>query len=89
MSDMEDDGFPVSDGDDFSFPEGSDESFDFGEEGDYEFDYENEESDGVEDIEVQISNCYYTSKGTMENDPQEALQGFLQILDMEPEKGEW
>lgn len=89
MSDMEDD-FP-SDGDDFSFPDDGSDDFNFddiGEDG-YEFDYENEDSDGVEDIEVQISNCYYTSKGTMENDPQEALQGFLQILDMEPEKGEW
>eukprot|EP00339_Tiarina_fusa_P009749 CAMPEP_0117011364 /NCGR_PEP_ID=MMETSP0472-20121206/9784_1 /TAXON_ID=693140 ORGANISM="Tiarina fusus, Strain LIS" /NCGR_SAMPLE_ID=MMETSP0472 /ASSEMBLY_ACC=CAM_ASM_000603 /LENGTH=451 /DNA_ID=CAMNT_0004714139 /DNA_START=12 /DNA_END=1364 /DNA_ORIENTATION=+ len=84
-------GFP-SDGDDFSFPDDGSDDFDFdamGDDDDYNFDYENEDSDGVEDIEVQISNCYYTGKGTMENDPQEALQGFQQILDMEPEKGEW
>uniref|UniRef100_A0A7S4HIY2 PCI domain-containing protein n=1 Tax=Vannella robusta TaxID=1487602 RepID=A0A7S4HIY2_9EUKA len=92
MSDMDEGsfGFP-SDGDDFSFPDDGSDDFDFDAMGDddYGFDYENDDSDGVEDIEVQISNCYYTSKGLMETDPKEALQGLQQILDMEPEKGEW
>ena len=88
---MSDDDFPMSE-DDFSFADdgGSDE-FDFDAMGDedYGYEFENEDSDGVEDLEVQISNCYYTSKGIIEEEPQEALQGFKQLLDIEPEKGEW
>jgi len=94
MSDPMDSGddFPASD-DDFDFADdgGSDE-FDFDAAGDedYDFEFENEGSDeGAEDLEVQISNCYYTSKGSMEAEPRDSLEGFRQILDMEGEKGEW
>merc|ERR1712137_286068 len=94
MSDPMDSGddFPASD-DDFDFADdgGSDE-FDFDAAGDedYGFEFENEGSDeGAEDLEVQISNCYYTSKGSMESEPRDSLEGFRQILDMEAERGEW
>jgi hypothetical protein len=56
-----------SDGDEFPFDEnnGSGDDFDFDamNEEEYEFEYENDSDDIVEDVEVQISNCYYTSKG--------------------------
>ena len=77
----------------FDFPDDAgSEDFDFDAAGDedYDFEFENEGSEEAgEDLEVQISNCYYTSKGHIESDPREALEGFRQILDMEAEKGEW
>lgn len=65
---------------------------DFGgfEEDDEQYDFEYEESDDdQEDITVTLSNCYYTSKGALNNNDDEAIAGFTAVLDMEQEKGDW
>eukprot|EP00898_Chlorokybus_atmophyticus_P001668 jgi/Chlat1/2501/Chrsp175S02371 len=53
---------------------------------DYGFEYSDEEP---EEQDVDIENQYYNSKGLLEDDPQAALDGFQQVVKMEPEKGEW
>uniref|UniRef100_A0A061QWV0 COP9 signalosome complex subunit 2 n=1 Tax=Tetraselmis sp. GSL018 TaxID=582737 RepID=A0A061QWV0_9CHLO len=54
---------------------------------DYGFEYSDEEP---EEEDVDIENQYYNSKGMLENSEfQDALEGFAQVVDMEPEKGEW
>ncbi|KAK4525045.1 hypothetical protein GAYE_SCF07G2950 [Galdieria yellowstonensis] len=53
---------------------------------DYGFEYSEEES---EEEDVDIENQYYNSKALIESNPEEALQGFEQVLAMESHKGEW
>lgn len=57
------------------------------EDDSYGFEYSDEEmSEGAVDIE----NQYYNSKGNVESSNlEEALKGFLEVLRMEEEKGEW
>lgn len=54
---------------------------------DYGFEYSDEEP---EEEDVDIENQYYNAKGALESDdPQEALDGFKTVIEMEQEKGEW
>ncbi|XP_073311374.1 COP9 signalosome complex subunit 2-like [Primulina huaijiensis] len=53
---------------------------------DYGFEYSDEEP---EEQDVDIENQYYNSKGLVETDPEAALEGFTQVVKMEPEKAEW
>eukprot|EP00741_Cyanophora_paradoxa_P022159 tig00021435_g21391.t1 len=55
-------------------------------EDEYEFEYSDEEP---EEENVNIENQYYNSKGLREGDVKAALDGFEQVVKMEPEKGEW
>lgn len=53
---------------------------------DYGFEYSEEEA---EEQDVDIENQYYNSKGLVESDPEGALAGFAEVVEMEPEKAEW
>ncbi|ONK61511.1 uncharacterized protein A4U43_C08F30690 [Asparagus officinalis] len=53
---------------------------------DYGFEYSEEEP---EEQDVDIENQYYNSKGLVETDPEEALAGFAEVVQMESEKAEW
>jgi len=54
---------------------------------DYGFEYSD---DDYAEEDVDIENQYYNSKGYLEsNELSSALDGFLKILDMEDERGEW
>ncbi|KAE9463295.1 hypothetical protein C3L33_04798, partial [Rhododendron williamsianum] len=53
---------------------------------DYGFEYSDEEP---EEQDVDIENQYYNSKGLVEADPEGALEGFSEVVRMEPEKAEW
>ncbi|KAI8573308.1 hypothetical protein RHMOL_Rhmol01G0267500 [Rhododendron molle] len=53
---------------------------------DYGFEYSDEEP---EEQDVDIENQYYNSKGLVEADPEGALEGFAEVVRMEPEKAEW
>ncbi|KAL2564599.1 hypothetical protein AAZV13_19G056000 [Glycine max] len=53
---------------------------------DYGFEYSDEEQ---EEQDVDIENQYYNSKGMVESDPEGALAGFAQVVQMEQEKAEW
>mmetsp|Transcript_18793 Transcript_18793/g.32056 ORF Transcript_18793/g.32056 Transcript_18793/m.32056 type:complete len:438 (+) Transcript_18793:95-1408(+) len=54
---------------------------------DYGFEYSDEEQ---QEEDVDIENAYYNSKGLLESeDPKEAIDGFNQVVSMEPDKGEW
>lgn len=53
---------------------------------DYGFEYSDEEQ---EEQDVDIENQYYNSKGLVETDPEDALEGFAEVVRMEPEKAEW
>jgi COP9 signalosome complex subunit 2 len=55
-------------------------------EEDYEFEYEDDEG---EEPDVALENQYYNSKALKEDDPRKALEGFLQVVRIEPQKGEW
>ncbi|KMZ59086.1 COP9 signalosome complex subunit 2 [Zostera marina] len=53
---------------------------------DYGFEYSEEEQ---EEQDVDVENQYYNSKGLLETDPEGALSGFSEVIQMEPEKAEW
>ncbi|KAL8152897.1 LOW QUALITY PROTEIN: hypothetical protein V2J09_010657 [Rumex salicifolius] len=53
---------------------------------DYGFEYSDEEP---EEQDVDIENQYYNSKGLVETDPEGALEGFAEVVRMEPEKADW
>lgn len=54
---------------------------------DYGFEYSD---DDYAEEDVDIENQYYNAKGCLEsNDVSNALVGFLEILDMEDDQGEW
>ncbi|XP_028760255.1 COP9 signalosome complex subunit 2-like [Neltuma alba] len=53
---------------------------------DYGFEYSEEEP---EEQDVDIENQYYNSKGLVETDPEGALAGFAEVVQMEQEKADW
>eukprot|EP01004_Peranema_trichophorum_P003685 NODE_2659_length_1526_cov_39.602994_g2291_i0.p1 GENE.NODE_2659_length_1526_cov_39.602994_g2291_i0~~NODE_2659_length_1526_cov_39.602994_g2291_i0.p1 ORF type:complete len:446 (-),score=86.42 NODE_2659_length_1526_cov_39.602994_g2291_i0:135-1472(-) len=54
----------------------------------YEFEYTDD--DEGPDAMVDVENQYYNSKGEMESNPKEALEGFQTVLEMEKENpGRW
>ncbi|CAI9768606.1 unnamed protein product [Fraxinus pennsylvanica] len=53
---------------------------------DYGFEYSDEEP---EEQDVDIENQYYNSKGSVETDPEAALEAFAKVVRMEPDKAEW
>jgi COP9 signalosome complex subunit 2 len=55
---------------------------------DYGFEYSDDDHDS--DLDADIENQYYNSKGLLESDEtMEALDGFASVVAMETEKGEW
>ncbi|KAJ3555682.1 hypothetical protein NPX13_g10307 [Xylaria arbuscula] len=62
---------------------------DFMQESDEEYDFEYED-DGEEDsADVDIENKYYNAKQMKDSDPAKAIDEFLEIPQLEAEKGEW
>jgi COP9 signalosome complex subunit 2 len=54
---------------------------------DYEFTYE--EDSGDESPDVDIENRYYNAKQMKVNDPEAAINEFLEVVKSEKEKGDW
>jgi len=51
---------------------------------------EEEEAEEEEDEGAEIENEFYTAKGSVEDDPNEAIKGFEKVIAMEKgQKGEW
>ncbi|CCC07717.1 hypothetical protein SMACR_01284 [Sordaria macrospora] len=65
----------------------SDDDFMQDSEEEYDFEYEDEEEEDNGDVDIE--NKYYNAKQTKTSDPEEALQEFLSIPPLEPEKGDW
>ncbi|KAG7568132.1 Winged helix DNA-binding domain superfamily [Arabidopsis thaliana x Arabidopsis arenosa] len=53
---------------------------------DYGFEYSDEDQ---EEQDVDIENQYYNSKGMVETEPEDALSGFAEVVQMEPDKADW
>ncbi|KAL7620937.1 COP9/signalosome complex subunit Csn2 [Parahypoxylon ruwenzoriense] len=63
---------------------------DFMQESDEEqYDFEYEDDDGEDSGDVDIENKYYNAKQMKSNDPEDAIEEFLGIPLLEPEKGDW
>ncbi|KAI0154140.1 PCI domain-containing protein [Xylariaceae sp. FL1272] len=63
---------------------------DFMQESDEEqYDFEYEEDDEDDSGDVDIENKYYNAKQMRETEPEEAIDEFLGIPALEPEKGDW
>jgi COP9 signalosome complex subunit 2 len=65
----------------------SDDDFMQASDEDYDFEYEDEDDEDNGDVDIE--NKYYNAKQTKTSDPEEAVEEFLQIPALEPEKGEW
>ncbi|KAK3395581.1 hypothetical protein B0T20DRAFT_471724 [Sordaria brevicollis] len=62
---------------------------DFMQDSDEEYDFEYEDDEEEDSGDVDIENKYYNAKQTKTTDSEEALQEFLSIPPLEPEKGDW
>ncbi|KAK3996408.1 putative COP9 signalosome complex subunit 2 [Cladorrhinum sp. PSN332] len=65
----------------------SDDDFMQASDEEYDFEYEDEEDEDNGDVDIE--NKYYNAKQTKTSDPEEAIDEFLSIPALEPEKGEW
>ncbi|TGZ85662.1 PCI-domain-containing protein [Ascodesmis nigricans] len=54
---------------------------------DYEFEYEDDGDSDSPDIDIE--NQYYNAKQLKSTDPETAIAEFLQVVELEKEKGEW
>ncbi|TKX18930.1 COP9 signalosome complex subunit 2 [Elsinoe australis] len=54
---------------------------------DYDFEYEDEDEDQGGDVDIE--NKYYNAKQMREDNPEEAIEEFLGVPALEPEKGDW
>ncbi|KAI0540423.1 putative COP9 signalosome subunit 2 [Xylaria digitata] len=59
------------------------------ESDDEQYDFEYEDNDEDDSGDVDIENKYYNAKQMKGSDPEEAIEEFLGIPALEPEKGEW
>ena len=62
---------------------------DFMQASDEEYDFEYEDEDDEDNGDVDIENKYYNAKQMKTTDPEDAIDEFLSIPALEPEKGEW
>ncbi|EXJ77645.1 COP9 signalosome complex subunit 2 [Capronia epimyces CBS 606.96] len=63
---------------------------DFMQDSDQEqYDFEYEDDDEAESGDVDIENKYYNAKQLKVDNPEEAVQEFLGVPELEPEKGDW
>jgi len=53
----------------------------------YDFEYEDEDEE--QDGDVDIENKYYNAKQMKADNPEEAIDEFLGVPSLEPEKGDW
>ncbi|KAF2752294.1 PCI-domain-containing protein [Sporormia fimetaria CBS 119925] len=56
-------------------------------EEEYDFEYEDDEDEQTGDVDVE--NKYYSAKQLKTEDPETAIEEFLGVPALEPEKGEW
>ncbi|KAI0393029.1 putative COP9 signalosome subunit 2 [Xylariaceae sp. FL0594] len=59
------------------------------ESDDEQYDFEYEDNDEDDSGDVDIENKYYNAKQMKGSDPEEAIDEFLALPALEPEKGEW
>ncbi|GAT28202.1 COP9 signalosome subunit 2 [Aspergillus luchuensis] len=57
--------------------------------GDEEYDFEYEDADDDESGDVGIENKYYNAKQMKIDNPEEAIDEFLGVPDLEQDKGDW
>ncbi|KAG8629377.1 hypothetical protein KVT40_003242 [Elsinoe batatas] len=57
------------------------------EQEDYDFEYEDEDEDQGGDVDIE--NKYYNAKQMKSDNPEEAIDEFLGVPTLEPEKGDW
>lgn len=62
---------------------------DFMQASDEEYDFEYEDEDDEDNGDVDIENKYYNAKQIKTAEPEDAIDEFLSIPALEPEKGEW
>lgn len=63
---------------------------DFMQESDEEYDFEYDDEDDNEDSgDVDIENKYYNAKQMKLTDPKDAIKEFLEVPDLQEEKGDW
>lgn len=53
----------------------------------YDFEYEDDEEEQGGDVDIE--NKYYNAKQMKADNPEEAIDEFLGVPALEPEKGEW
>lgn len=53
------------------------------------YDFEYEDDDEEQGGDVDIENKYYNAKQMREDNPEEAIDEFLGVPALEPEKGDW
>jgi hypothetical protein len=53
----------------------------------YDFEYEDDEDEDSGDVDIE--NKYYNAKQMKSTDPEDAIDEFLGIPPLEPEKGDW
>ncbi|CDZ96801.1 COP9 signalosome, subunit CSN2 [Phaffia rhodozyma] len=56
---------------------------------DYDLDYDDDDDDVEDEEDIDVENMYYQAKGQVEDDPEEALSTFREIVEQEEEKGDW
>ncbi|KAH8885661.1 signalosome subunit 2 [Thozetella sp. PMI_491] len=66
----------------------SDDDFMQASDEEYDFEYE-DDGDDDDNADVDIENKYYNAKQMKASDPEEAIDEFLSVPALEPEKGEW
>lgn len=59
------------------------------EEENYDFEYEDDDDADGDDGDVDVENKYYNAKQMKGDNPEEAIQEFLGVPALEPEKGDW
>ncbi|KUI73350.1 COP9 signalosome complex subunit 2 [Cytospora mali] len=63
---------------------------DFMQESDEEYDFDYDDEDDNEDSgDVDIENKYYNAKQMKLTDPKDAIKEFLEVPNLQPEKGDW
>lgn len=55
----------------------------------HRYDFEYEDDDDEDSGDVDIENKYYNAKQMKSSDPEDAIDEFLSIPPLEPEKGDW
>jgi hypothetical protein len=53
----------------------------------YDFEYEDEDDDQAGDVDIE--NKYYNAKQMKADNPEDAVDEFLGVPALEPEKGDW
>lgn len=54
----------------------------------YDFEYEDDD-DADQNGDVDVENKYYNAKQMRADDPEDAIEEFLSVPALEPEKGDW